>query len=39
VEVEHLLRVLPPGPDLDRERRRVELVLWRVGLLLLDDVA
>lgn len=39
VEVEHLLQVLPPGPELDRERRRVELVLLRVGLLLLDDVA
>lgn len=38
VEVEHLLRVLPPGPDLDRERQRVEMVLQRVGLL-LDDAA
>ena len=38
VEVEHLLRVLPPGPDLDRERQRVEIVLQHIGLL-LDDVA
>ena len=28
----HLLRVLPPGPELDRERRRVELVLHSFGL-------
>ena len=38
VEVEHLLGVLPPGPELDRERQRVELVLQHVGLL-LDDAA
>ena len=38
VEVEHLLQVLPPGPELDRERQRVEMVLQRVGLL-LDDAA
>jgi hypothetical protein len=30
--------VLPPGPDLDRERQRVEIVLQHIGLL-LDDVA
>lgn len=28
----HLLTVLPPGPELDRERRRVELVLHSFGL-------
>jgi hypothetical protein len=28
----HLLSVLPPGPELDRERRRVELVLHSFGL-------
>jgi hypothetical protein len=28
----HLLGVLPPGPELDKERRRVELVLHSFGL-------
>jgi len=28
----HLLTVLQPGPELDRERRRVELVLHSFGL-------
>jgi hypothetical protein len=28
----HLLTVLPPGPELDAERRRVELVLMSFGL-------
>jgi hypothetical protein len=32
LEVEHLLGVLPPGPDLDRERERVEAVLEWSGL-------
>lgn len=30
--VAHLLAVLPPGVELDRERRRVELVLHASGL-------
>lgn len=30
--VEHLLEVLPPGPELDSERRRVESVLDAAGL-------
>lgn len=34
--VEHLLRVIPPGPELDRERERVEAVLERAGLRLGD---
>lgn len=34
--VEHLLAVVPPGPELDRERLRVEAVLDRAGLR-LDD--
>ena len=38
VGVEHRLQVLPPGPELDRERYRVELVLQHAGLP-LDDVA
>ena len=38
VGVEHRLRVLRPGPELDRERYRVELVLRHAGLP-LDDVA
>jgi hypothetical protein len=38
VEVEHLLGVLPPSPELDRERQRVERVLQHIGLL-LDDAA
>jgi hypothetical protein len=36
--VDHLLGVLPAGPDLDRERERVELVLDLAGLR-LDDAA
>jgi hypothetical protein len=32
VGVEHLLAVLPPGPDLDAERYRVETLLWRAGV-------
>lgn len=38
VGVEHRLKALPPGPELDRERYRVELVLQHAGLP-LDDVA
>jgi hypothetical protein len=40
LRVEHLLEVLAPGPELDGERRRVELVLagWGLGLG-LDDAA
>ena len=36
--VDHLIEVLPPGPELDGERRRVELVLdaWGLGLGLGD---
>jgi hypothetical protein len=30
--VEHLLRVLPPGDELDAERTRVEGMLWLAGL-------
>jgi len=38
--VEHLLEVLPPGPELDGERRRVEIVLAAAGLgLEIDDAA
>ena len=36
--IEHLLEVLPPGPELDEERRRVEWLLYRAGLD-LDDAA
>jgi hypothetical protein len=32
LEVEHLLAVLPPGADLDRERGRVERVLELAGV-------
>lgn len=38
LDVEHLLEVLPPGPELDAERQRVEAVLGWAGLR-LDDVA
>ena len=38
VGVEHRLQVLSPGPELDRERYRVELVLQHAGLP-LGDVA
>ncbi len=38
VAVDHLLRVLPPGQELDRERQRVERALQRCGLR-LDDAA
>jgi hypothetical protein len=37
LEVEHLLLTLPPGVELDNERRRVEQLLARAGLHL--DVA
>ena len=38
--VEHLLEVLPPGPELDVERRRVETALAHAGLGLgIDDAA
>ncbi|GAA1448240.1 hypothetical protein GCM10009641_75830 [Mycobacterium cookii] len=29
----HLMEVLPPGPELDRERQRVEMLLQHHGLL------
>lgn len=32
LEVEHLLGVLPPGPELDAERARVEGVLDQAGM-------
>lgn len=32
LEVDHLLGVLPPGPELDRERERVEWALECAGL-------
>ena len=32
----HLLGVVAPGPDLDRERRRVELLLHSFGMPVLD---
>jgi hypothetical protein len=32
LEIEHLLAVLPPGPELDEERKRVEDSLWLLGL-------
>jgi hypothetical protein len=32
LEIEHLLTVLPPGPELDAERLRVEAALWLGGL-------
>jgi len=38
LEVEHLLLVIPPGPELDAERCRVERLLARSGLR-LDDAA
>ncbi len=34
LEIEHLLQVLPPGPECDQERERVEARLVRAGLLL-----
>jgi hypothetical protein len=36
--VAHLLEVLPPGDELDRERSRVEGVLWLSGLR-IDETA
>ena len=36
--IEHLLGVLPPGPELDAERRRVEWLLYQAGLD-VDDAA
>jgi hypothetical protein len=38
LDVEHLLLTLPPGAELDNERRRVEQLLARAGLW-LDEVA
>jgi hypothetical protein len=38
LEIDHLLGVLPPGPELDSERERVEAKLWLAGLH-LDDAA
>jgi hypothetical protein len=38
LDVAHLLEVLPPGPELDRERQRVESLLDWAGLR-LDDAA
>jgi hypothetical protein len=38
LRLEHLLAVLPPGPELDVERLRVEAVLDRAGFR-LDAVA
>ena len=38
LDVAHLLGVLPPGPDLDRERQRVESLLDWAGLR-IDDAA
>jgi hypothetical protein len=35
--IEHLLAVIPPGPELDRERHRVESLLVRAGMP-LDDL-
>jgi hypothetical protein len=32
LEVDHLLGILPPGDELDRERARVEGILWLSGL-------
>lgn len=36
LEREHLLDVIGPGPELDAERRRVELVLMGLGVPLAD---
>jgi hypothetical protein len=38
LDVPHLLHVLPPSPEHDRERQRVELLLGWAGLP-IDDVA
>jgi hypothetical protein len=38
LDIDHLLGVLPPGPELDAERDRVETKLWLAGLR-LDDAA
>ena len=38
LEVEHLLGVLPPGEDREKERARVESALWLAGLR-IDEVA
>ena len=32
VEIAHLLAVLPPGEEHDRERKRVESALTRAGI-------
>ena len=38
LEIEHLLDVLPPGPELDAERDRVEARLWLAGFR-IDEAA
>ena len=38
-EIAHLLAVLPPGVDLDRERARVERLLEQTGVLPSSDAA
>jgi hypothetical protein len=38
LDIDHLLGVLSPGPELDAERDRVESKLWLAGLR-LDDAA
>ena len=38
LEVDHLLGVLPPSPELDAERQRVEVMLGFAGLS-IDDAA
>jgi hypothetical protein len=38
LEVDHLLDVLEPGTELDRERERVQTRLWLLGLR-VDEVA
>ena len=38
LDVEHLLGVLPPGDDREKERARVESALWLAGLR-IDEVA
>ena len=38
LDIDHLLGVLSPGPELDDERNRVESKLWLAGLR-IDDAA
>jgi hypothetical protein len=38
LEIQHLLGVLPPGEDREKERARVESALWLAGLR-IDEVA